>query len=284
MTGKPNISLGWWSMGEQVGTAFAQHPSLGDFPHAGYLSPLAFRILKTGQKLPSLAGLRPDDMLIVGEGLDGYFLYAGQARIKQGRVLMTFGLDLVSGWPEGTCMLDGLIRYAQSDAFNPQGEIAPFAISAAPNGWKRTLKAGDVGHDHLPVNGLQLVVARAMKGKNELIWETQPVPRNARDQGSYSVTWEGGMGYFAEPPGSFTLSVNDERILEIPALSEQSTVWFNPDRTVSLKYERDASRPEMGQLTLSLPSSKVTPGQPLLLKATGSDSKSRRWFGVFETF
>jgi alpha-mannosidase len=123
-----------------------------------------------------------------------------------------------------------------------------------------------------------------MKGRNELIWETQPVPGNARDQTRFSVTWEGGMGYFAEPQGTFTLSVNDERILEIPALSEQSTVWFNADRTVSLKYERDASRPEMGQLTLSLPSSMVTPGQPLLLKVTGSDSKSRRWFGVFETF
>ena len=126
--GKPNVSLGWWSMGEQVGTAFARHPALGDFPHEGYLSPLAFRILKTGRKLPSLTGLRADDMLVVGEGLDSYFLYAGQARVKQGRVLMTFGLDVLSGHPEGTCLLDGLIRYVQSDAFNPQGEVALPAI------------------------------------------------------------------------------------------------------------------------------------------------------------
>jgi hypothetical protein len=133
-TGKPNVSLGWWSMGEQVGTAFAPHPALGDFPHEGYLSPLAFRILKTGRKLPSLAGLRPDDMFVVGEGLDSYFLYAGQARVKQGRVLMTFGLDLLSGHPEGTCLLDGLMRYVQSDAFDPQGEVALPAISANSNG------------------------------------------------------------------------------------------------------------------------------------------------------
>ena len=129
-TGKSNVSLGWWWMGEQVGTAFARHPALGDFPHEGYLSPLAFRILKTGRKLPSLAGLRPDDMFVVGEGLDSYFLYAGQARVKQGRVLMTFGLDLLSGYPEGTCLLDGLIRYVQSDAFSPQGEVALPAMSA----------------------------------------------------------------------------------------------------------------------------------------------------------
>ncbi len=128
-TGKPNVSLGWWSMGEQVGTAFARHPALGDFPHAGYLSPLGFRILKTGRKLPSLTGLRPDDMFVVGEGLDSYFLYAGQARVKQGRVLMTFGLDLLSGHPEGTCLLDGLIRYVQSDAFKPQGDVVLPAMS-----------------------------------------------------------------------------------------------------------------------------------------------------------
>jgi hypothetical protein len=30
--GKPNVSLGWWWMGNQVGTAFASHPALGEFP------------------------------------------------------------------------------------------------------------------------------------------------------------------------------------------------------------------------------------------------------------
>ena len=283
-TGKPNVSLGWWSMGEQVGTAFAPHPALGDFPHEGYLSPLAFRILKTGLKLPGLAGLRPDEMFVVGEGLDSYFLYAGEAQIKQGRALLTFGLDLLAGYPEGTCLLDGLIRYAQSDAFNPQGEIALLAASAAPNGWQRTLQAGDVGHDLLPMNARQLAVARAMKAKNELIWETQPVPKNVQEQKVCSVTWDGGMGYFAEPQGTFTLYVNDEKALDILAISEGSTVWFNADKTVNLKYDRDPSRPEMGRLTLSLPSTKATPGQPLRLKVIGSDSNSRRWFGVCETF
>ena len=120
--GGANVSLGWWSMGNQVGTAFARHPALGDFPHEGNLSPLSFRILKQGRSLP-LKGMRSDEMLVVGEGLNGYFLYAGAARSGRGRVLMTFGLDLLSGHPEGTCILDGLIRYARSDAFNPKGEV-----------------------------------------------------------------------------------------------------------------------------------------------------------------
>jgi hypothetical protein len=77
--------------------------------------------------------------------------------------------------------------------------------------------------------------------------------------------------------------VNDEKLIEIPAISEQGTAWFNADKTVSLKYERDTSRPEMGLMTLTMPSSQVTPGRPLRLKVTGSESNSRRWFGVCET-
>ena len=70
-----------------VGTAFARHPALGVFPHDGHLSPLAFRILKGASKLPhALPGLHPDEMFVVGEGLDSYYLYAAEARIKQGRV------------------------------------------------------------------------------------------------------------------------------------------------------------------------------------------------------
>ena len=36
---------------------------------------------------------------------------------------MTFGLDIVSCTPEGTCLLDGLIDYARSAAFEPKSEV-----------------------------------------------------------------------------------------------------------------------------------------------------------------
>ena len=165
--------LGWWSMENQVGTALAKHPALGDFPHEGYLSPLAFRILKTGVPLP-LAGMRPDDVFVVGEGRDKFFLYAGQARCDRGRLLICVGLDLLSGTPEGTCLLDGLIRHARSEAFQPKGVVRlPFR---SHSGWQRTIAAGDTGRDQLLVGTTQIDVARAMNGKNVLIWETQPVP------------------------------------------------------------------------------------------------------------
>ncbi len=91
------------------------------------------------------------------------------------------------------------------------------------------------------------------------------------------------MGYFSEPQGSFALCVNDELVLGIPAISEQSATWHSADRTISLKYERDPARPEMGLMILSLPSLKTTPGERLRLKVIGSDSNSRRWLGVCET-
>jgi hypothetical protein len=279
--GKPNVNLGWWSMGNQVGTAFAKHPSLGDFPHEGFLSPLAFRILKQGRPLP-FAGVLPEEMMVVGEGGGGYFLYAGEARVDAGRVLMTFGLDLLSGTPEGTCLLDGMIRYARSDAFNPKGVVK--IMTGSQNGWQETVKAGDSGHDDLPAGVNQIDVARAMKGKNELVWETKPAPDTVRANPVYAVVWQGGMGYFAEPQGSFALYVNDEKVLDIPSISEKDTVWSSADTTASLKYVRDTGTEEYGTLTLTFPSSKVTPGKPLRLKVIGSDSNSRRWFGVFETW
>ena len=279
--GNPNVSLGWWSMGNQVGTAFAKHPALGDFPHEGCLSPLAFRILKRGKTLP-FAGMQPEEMMVVGEGLSGYFLYAGEARVGAGRALLTFGLDVLSGTPEGTCLLDGLIRYARSDAFNPKGVVK--LTLGMQNGWQKTIRAGDFGHDNLPQGVNQLDVARALKGKNELVWETSPAPDDVRSRPVYAVMWQGGMGYFAEPQGTFALHVNDEKALDISALSEKDAAWFNADKTISLKYVRGTTTAEYGTLTLSLPSSKVTPGKPLRLKVVGSDSNSRRWFGVFEVW
>ena len=89
---------------------------------------LAFRIVKKGRP-PPFAGMMPDDMFVVGEGGAGHFLYAGQANIGGGRVLMTFGLDIVSCTPEGTCLLDGLIDYARSAAFEPKSEVGEIIIS-----------------------------------------------------------------------------------------------------------------------------------------------------------
>lgn len=116
--GPPNVELGWWSMGNQVGTAFAQHPVFGSFPHDGKLTPLWFRLVKRGQPLP----LEPQEGAVVhfavGEGQKQYFTYLWQKTTADGRpLLVTRGLDLLADTPEGTWFLDAMVDYVRSDAF-----------------------------------------------------------------------------------------------------------------------------------------------------------------------
>ena len=104
--GKPNVSLGWWWLGDQIGTAFADHPALAGLPHEGYLSPLFFRLVKRGKPLP-FAPVPADKLIAVGEGRDTYFCYLGGDR----ETLYSFGLDVLSGHPEASALLDGMIDY-----------------------------------------------------------------------------------------------------------------------------------------------------------------------------
>ena len=106
--GKPNVELGWWWLGDQIGTAFADHPAFGDLPHEGSLSPLFFRIMKHGRKLP-FAPVSADKLLAVGEGREDYFLYLG----GDSETLYAFGLDLLAPYPEAAALLDGLFDYGR---------------------------------------------------------------------------------------------------------------------------------------------------------------------------
>ena len=108
--GEPNIKLGWWWMGRQVGTAIRKHAVLGDFPHDGALTPLMFRILKQGVELP-LAGVRPDDMVVVGEGGEKCYLYLAVRQIGQSRVVECHGLDVLADLPEGNALLSAFIDH-----------------------------------------------------------------------------------------------------------------------------------------------------------------------------
>jgi len=163
-------------------------------------------------------------------------------------------------------------------------EINSTTFSSGYNGWLRTIEAGDRVNIKFTPKIRQLNVARALKGNNTLAWETYPAPADIRTKKEYEIVWLGGMGYFSEPQGSFTLFVNDEKVIDIQEISQRDTEWQNNDGTVQLSYMRDLSTAEYGILTLTLPSSKVIPGKPLRLKLVGSESNSRRWMGVFETW
>ena len=108
--GVPNVKLGWWWMGEQVGTALLDHPVFGSLPHEGVLSPLLFRIVGKGKPLDG-TGIDQKGLLMVGEGGQGCFAYLARRQAKDGKgvAIESFGLDLLSGLPEATAILDGVI-------------------------------------------------------------------------------------------------------------------------------------------------------------------------------
>lgn len=115
---QPGASLGWWTLGNQRGTAIKKHPAFGDFPQEGYLSPLFFRLVKSTALLnkPEFRGVEP---LMVGHGTDGYLAYVFQAGAGRGKLFAT-GLDVLADYPEAQCLLDQFIAYVSSDRFQPQ--------------------------------------------------------------------------------------------------------------------------------------------------------------------
>ena len=114
--GKPNVSLGWWWMGDQVGTAIKEHPAFGDFPGEDVMTPLWFRLVKDkGLKLPA-DGIAAKDMIVVGEGGTACFVYLAEQRVGSSRVLSCHGLDLVTETPEGNSLLRNFVRYLAEGA------------------------------------------------------------------------------------------------------------------------------------------------------------------------
>ena len=109
---EPDVSLGWWALGTQVGTAFADSPVWGDFPLDPWMNPLWFRMIRKGaydlrQGIP-IPGLKP---LAVGEGRDSYYLYLGESSEGGRHILASYALDLFKGTPEALCLLDSLLDY-----------------------------------------------------------------------------------------------------------------------------------------------------------------------------
>ena len=109
----PNVRLGWWWMGTQVGTAILDHPVFAGLPHEGHMSPLVFRIVGEGLPLRG-SGRDGKDLLMVGEGGQDCFAYVALRRGGGGLAVESFGLDLISGKPEGTAILDGMIDFTRS--------------------------------------------------------------------------------------------------------------------------------------------------------------------------
>ena len=129
---RPGTDLGWWQVSNQAGTAIARHPAFGDFPHSGYLEPGMYRLIGQAERLDKGHAFKQVEPLMVGIGREtpygygiveyplGFNLYAFQAIASKGR-LLSLGLSLRNDLPEAVYLLDQLIKYAQSDKFDPKG-------------------------------------------------------------------------------------------------------------------------------------------------------------------
>ena len=51
---------------------------------------------------------------MVGEGGGDCYAYLARRRAGSGIAIESFGLDLLSGTPEGTAILDGMLEFARS--------------------------------------------------------------------------------------------------------------------------------------------------------------------------
>ena len=109
--GEPNVSLGWWWMGDQVGTAIRPHPALGGFPHEGVLTPLFFRLVRTGARRLPAPDVPAKDMIIVGEGGESCFLYLAERMVGRSHVLDCRGLALLADTPEANALLRSFADY-----------------------------------------------------------------------------------------------------------------------------------------------------------------------------
>ena len=123
--GKPNVRLGWWYMGAQMGLAIKDHPLFGDFPHAGVLSPLFFRLVMDGGKPLTPAIAAEEELIAVGEGGTSCYAYLTHRRIGKSHVLAFHGLDVLNGTPEANALLQRACAWLQKAGSAKRADTAP---------------------------------------------------------------------------------------------------------------------------------------------------------------
>lgn len=287
---KTGHAFGWWWKNNQTGTAVAHHhPAFAGFPADDHLTPVFHRVL--GHTQPLGHGVfRKAQPLMLSSGAAGYLAHAAEARVGEGRLLVT-GLDLRSDLPEAAALFECFLRYVKSDAFRPAGEMDVEALERLQrfftgfNGYGRTVKTTERWDYNSPLGVLPLCFVRATDGTPELVWETQPVPADVNRAGTHTFAWLAATGWFTQPDGQFSLFLGEKKLVDF-AVAKESTRWTSPDGAVVLdyqvtdlvKFEQDTA----GRMELTLPAAWLTPGQPGVLRVTGSRSDSKRWFGLYE--
>ena len=79
------------------------------------MTPLLFRVVKEGALPLSSKDLKLARPIIVGEGRKDCYLYLGEMKCEnaKARHIASYGLDLLSGKPEGAAILQGALDELQ---------------------------------------------------------------------------------------------------------------------------------------------------------------------------
>ena len=247
--------------------------------------------------------------LAVGEGRDSYYLYLAQTCVGESKVLGSFALDLTQAdAPEALALLDALLGYVASPAFDPKTKTADanFTTFAVPDGvvWGYNRVAKTTKPDDRHINASPYSDAAAMRVcrqdslENRLDWTTKPLDRAALDpNGSTTFAFVGALGYWSEAKtDGFEFFVDNRAVVRFDLPDDENAAvgttcdWKNAETGAALSFELlRVERPGpdfFGVFKLTVPNA--------LLKETSDDAKtatlsvrslgekSRRWFGLFE--
>jgi hypothetical protein len=301
---EPGLIVGWWIPGFayhkpvgfedhaafQTGSAIADHPAFGDFPHDGYLNYLFFRLLKNTVKC-SDQKYHGVEKLMVSHGMSpyGYLAHIFQAKVGKGKILAC-GLDVLSQNVESAYLLDQFIRYICSPQFLPEGEfnidaaLKLFELTGDCNGWSETvLQHHRIKYDSF-LGPLTIDIARFSQGQTEVAWLTQPIPKDLDPQGFFTFKWISALGWISEPAHEFELMLGDKKLLTFGIAHDKNT-WESDDDKVTLKYtpygRMTQGQDSSGIMELTLPTDMLKPAKKALLRVVAPQSGSRRWFGLY---
>lgn len=294
----PNVSLGWWSLGTQVGTTFADSPAFAKFPNTADMNELWFRIVRAGAPDLNTKPLGDSfEPLAVGEGRDSYYLYLGQTKFGPGKLLVSYALELLQDAPESTALLDSLLDYVASPEFDPKSDSKSlkFTTFQVPEnvvwGFKKLNKTNQKTFQPWKTLYEESVVhvnCRQDSKDSELSWTTAPV-KFADGADSTTFAFVGGLGYWMEPKtDGFVLAVNGKNALKFDLPDKDAKVGdkveWKSDSGAKLVFE--IGRVELpgpdffGVFYLTVPNKLIEKEGEVQLAVRSLGDKSQRWFTV----
>jgi len=169
--------------------------------------------------------------------------------------------------------------------YAPDVRIRPPATTVP--GFARTISGEEIEY-HAPVPGVsRALVVRSEDTARSIAWETAPVPAEAADNGTGTVTFAMLAAIDAnEDRRRFTLLVDGRPAVEFtnPSVAEEGVLAWEGEAGIRLELRVtlvDRYADAMGFLFLRLPRDRVRPGEPVRVEVRGENAGTRTWFLVF---